>query len=409
MEQQKTDRQNQETAKSGKENDVQKDFESEKEKCSDNEAGKPVQRTVKSPSDTTLYAPLLRRNEQRKQPANEIINQISNFVESVRIANDQRGDGISGQTPLAPDRFNATHLSRKEHPRVNNRIGCNGCRQSRAVVSAISEEQRKIQEARGVAEQHILDAEKFRASINAPQGMCNLPSNINIAQLLDNDDDFFHVTCHVEQSLKDKIEKGEYVDLERLMPKNKPGISQLGGDGSRMEWVTKDGMTFLAPVQEKEFKITGIRRWEQAFRVYAAIYTKANPHRASEIWQYVYTINTAASSYHWENVAFYDNTFRHLMSERPWCSWSKTYTQGWNLALKNPINKSASYSGEGSSNYLHNNFNQGQTRRHRDWCDNCCWRYNKNRCSKNADNCHFDTDVLIVEVGIMDFTIAGND
>ena len=101
---------------------------------------------------------------------------------------------------------------------------------------------------------------------------------------------------------------------------------------NRLEWVTKDGMTFLAP-QEKESKITGIRKWDQAFRTYAAIYCNANPGRAGELWQYIYTINSAASSYQWDNVAYYDYTFRQMMSERPHSNWGKTYAQLWQLAL----------------------------------------------------------------------------
>ena len=150
-----------------------------------------------------------------------------------------------------------------------------------------------------------------------------------------------------------------------------------------MEWITRDGMTFLTPVQDRETKINGICKWEQGFRVYAAIYSKANPTRASVIWQYVYTINSAASSYSWDNVAYYEFTFRQLMAEKPWRNWGKTYAQGWNLALKDPINKSSAYSGGQSAS----GGNQGQGH---DWRDDCCWRYNKNRCKKTAEQCNFD-------------------
>ena len=35
------------------------------------------------------------------------------------------------------------------------------------------------------------------------------------------DDDFFHLTCHIEPSLIHKIEKGEFIKLEKLLPKEK--------------------------------------------------------------------------------------------------------------------------------------------------------------------------------------------
>ena len=99
-------------------------------------------------------------------------------------------------------------------------------------------------------------------------------------------------------------------------------------DDNVMELVSKGGATYFAPRSRDSPKINSIRKWEQAFRIYAAVYSKANPSRASEIWEYVYVINTAASAYPWECVAFYDFTFRQLMAAKPMRSWSKTYTQG---------------------------------------------------------------------------------
>ena len=98
-------------------------------------------------------------------------------------------------------------------------------------------------------------------------------------------------------------------------------------------------MMFLAPVHDREQKINNIRHWEQAFRIYAAIYCNANPTRAGEIWQYIYIINSAAATYQWDNIAYYNVTFRQLMSEKPGRSWGKTFVQLWQLALREPIVK----------------------------------------------------------------------
>ena len=48
------------------------------------------------------------------------------------------------------------------------------------------------------------------------------------------------------------------------------------------------------------------------FRVYATIYCNANPTRTGEIWQYIYMINSAASSFQWDKVAHYDYTFQTI-------------------------------------------------------------------------------------------------
>ena len=43
--------------------------------------------------------------------------------------------------------------------------------------------------------------------------------------------------------------------------------------------------------------------------------------RSAEIWQYVFTINHAASTYSWANVAEYDFAFRQMMGKNPLRSW----------------------------------------------------------------------------------------
>ena len=112
------------------------------------------------------------------------------------------------------------------------------------------------------------------------------------------------------------------MDLEKLLPKDP---TRKLTDESRMELVNREGATFFIPAGDREAKINNVRRWEQAFRVYATIYSRANPHRSAEIWQYIYTINLASSSYIWENVACYDYTFRQLMGQFPACSWATIY------------------------------------------------------------------------------------
>ena len=123
------------------------------------------------------------------------------------------------------------------------------------------------------------------------------------------------------------------MDLERLQPKDKGANFGVPGE-NRLEWVHKNGHTYLAPAADLSTKITGVRKWEQAFQVYTTIYCGANPGRSKEIWQYVSVINTAAAAYAWENVANYDFTFRHLMVFNPQRSWALTYNQMWNLSVK---------------------------------------------------------------------------
>ena len=118
--------------------------------------------------------------------------------------------------------------------------------------------------------------------------------------------------------------------------------------------------------------------------MYAAIYTEVNPERSGEIWQYIHTINVAASAYQWSNVVYYDSTFRQLMAFKPHRSWAKTYHQGWNLAMKDPIGFSnQTQSNAGALKGMHHTGRTG------DWRDYCCWKYNKNKCSRGS-GCHYD-------------------
>ena len=125
------------------------------------------------------------------------------------------------------------------------------------------------QAARHLSSKAITRAEQFKANVSAPKGKSPSDNVLDVIPraLVDVDDELFHVTCHVDSTLKEKIEKGEFVELERLLPKNHVD------EESRLELVTKNGQTYFSPVQDRNTRITGIRKWEQAFRVYAAIYS----------------------------------------------------------------------------------------------------------------------------------------
>ena len=172
-------------------------------------------------------------------------------------------------------------------------------------------------DAQSHAERSILEAEKFKATIADPgtslnfcqimhEQQNNMQSVVNPGSEIPNigsgvsDDDFFHLTCHIDPNLIHKIEQGEFVELERLLPKDRFGKAE-----DRLEWVQREGGTYLVPAQ-RDNKIGSFRKWEQAFRAYATIYCGANLHHAKEIWQYITVIHTAAMSYLWDNVYHYN-------------------------------------------------------------------------------------------------------
>ena len=108
-----------------------------------------------------------------------------------------------------------------------------------------------LEQIQSRADKTVLDAERFKAAIQEP-GMSNQILNglngpgdcgqfLNIGAGV-SDDDFFHLTCHIDPSLIHKIEKGEFVELEKLLPKDKLGRNN---EENRLEWVQRDGGTYL--------------------------------------------------------------------------------------------------------------------------------------------------------------------
>ena len=264
---------------------------------------------LKSPSDVTLYTPALRkdktvassptlnhlallpeetRGRASVQSHESLIDQLSGLVDKFRLDRDQgRNDGEG-----SPQR------SRRGRSRSVSRPGPSSdvdgelpprtvCHENNTVLSDATRAepndlQRKsvrpeVEEGRRAADQLILEAEKFKASVQPPKG--------NDQQFTQDDDEFFHLSCHIDANLKKRIENGEFVELDRLLPKNRTQL--MKEEQPLQQFVNKDGSTYWAP-PDRDSKITNVRRWEQAFRVYAAVYTTANPSRTAEIWQYIY-------------------------------------------------------------------------------------------------------------------------
>ena len=120
----------------------------------------------------------------------------------------------------------------------------------------------------------------------------------------------------MDPSLQTKIVNHEYVDFTRLIPRDR--LVGIDEPGQRLEIVNKGGLTYFAPVGDG--KVTGIlsfSRWEQAFRIYSNIYTRAYPEGASELIQYNHIIYTASQTFIWKNVYTYDKEFRTHMSQYP--------------------------------------------------------------------------------------------
>ena len=243
----------------------------------------------KSPSDTTIYALALAKTQTPVQNAlnpmavfqpvpnsqqsvtnteyTDVMQKITQFLEQMWIQGDR-------DQPLAEGRQQKT-LS------VNNELqpGPSGYVGNRGVESSVLDNQSETEgnagvdhhdhqvgdsmdQVRVIAQKMIVDAEKYRASINKPSGNVDFQSFNRVGTGFENasgdfnrfDEEFLHLTYHVETSLIHKIEKGEYVDLEKLLPKDP--TRRLSSD-NRMELVNREDSTYFVPATDKD-KISGI-------------------------------------------------------------------------------------------------------------------------------------------------------
>ena len=248
----------------------------------------------------------------------------------------------------------------------------------------------QIDYAKERADEILLEAERQKASVGAPTGNAVINNAIIPAPAVnfnfsdDHPDNMFTITNHVEHNNVVKIAAGGFLEVAKLAQKDRFQREEP----AKLELFQSEGKAYYVNSLEKEVKkVTNFRQWENGFKVYAAIYSKYNPHRAAEIYQYVHEISLAASSYQWDNVAYYDYHFRKSMEKHPERSWAKTNTQLWSLSMRDPLPS------KNTTGYSFNNNNNSNQRVNKpagtDWKDICCWRWNKGKCNRRAHECRF--------------------
>ena len=177
----------------------------------------------------------------------------------------------------------------------------------------------------------IQQAEAVKARMFATTG--NKYVNLTPSALVD--EGYIVVSTHLDEQMVKKIKAGDYVEFGKLIPWDKV----IDNEG-RMELCVRNGKTFWMLVSNT-VSINSFARWEQAFRVFSNIYSKANPHRAAELIEYNHVIHTIALAYTWENVYSYDKEFCMHMSRNPHRSWAIILQQAWALRLRDSLSNHA--------------------------------------------------------------------
>lgn len=219
----------------------------------------------------------------------------------------------------------------------------------------------------------VVEAERQKLGLEKPltgtvtSDILAEPGSSNI----DCDDQLFALSVHLDLATIRRIEQGEYVELSKLLPRDKV---VPGDEYDKVEIVSKDGKPAFAPHGgDRDAQIiNSYKRWEAAFDIYAGIFVRAQPRRGPELYQYKHTIWKAADSYVWPGIYAYDKIFRTHMQSNPGRTWAKKHRNAWTDHVH--VHKTLNYSGDPN----------GVRKR------KICRFFNKNgRCSKGAQ-CEFE-------------------
>ena len=242
-----------------------------------------------------------------------------------------------------------------------------------------------------VAAESIRRAEAKKAQIFPTTGesQSQVEPFISVVKI---DQDYQLVGSHIDQTTRDKIARGEYVDFSHLLPKDRI----LAEEDERLELIVKQGRAYWSPVADT-VAISSYNRWEQAFRIYSDIFMRHQPHRSSELVQYNHVIHSISTTYVWDNVYAYDKEFRLHVSKHPERSWAVILQQAWSMRLKDRIynnnhsnNSSNSGNGGFSPGYRSENNGNGNGKTK---SDEACKRFNRGFC-KFGSTCKFDHKCL---------------
>ena len=174
---------------------------------------------TKSPSDTTIYRPAILHSMGQ---SNEAISKISNFVENIRLE-ASKPNTLEQRRITKP--VMAAGPSGNQAPRFQPRIDHDRPK---------TPDDEEIGKA--VGDKIVIDGEQLKAHLHAPKG--KVIDFSKFIKAVDDDDEFFHVTCHINPTLRAKISKGEFVDLEQLLPKDKGGVFATSGGEDKVELVS---------------------------------------------------------------------------------------------------------------------------------------------------------------------------
>ena len=179
--------------------------------------GNPLPK-FKSPSEATMYTPAI--NPMDANNGNQ---------EYVPLVNNWMGEVNKDRTPVRHVSPNKFDVNKVNEVISQLRIGTSGGDPQPSTSRQGGLVPPQVNQGRSAAEAAILEAERFKAQIQQPNrgivfnnpypGRCE-ENQIRHLRYLDEDDEFFHTICHVDESIREKISKGGFVELCKLIQEN---------------------------------------------------------------------------------------------------------------------------------------------------------------------------------------------
>ena len=171
------------------------------------------------------------------------------------------------------------------------------------------------------------------------QGVCGIQTHVQPRAIPDLSDD---LGSGVQLALKERIWKGEYVELGQLL-KMDPSTR----DQSLVLAVDAAGGGLQLRPQSRSPAIRSVEQWTSAMLVFISIYAERHASRARELLKYVSVVRTAAEcGYNWKD---YDVQFRLRHARQPHMSWAKVDTELWLLVATAQMRNFRTYSNGQSS------------------------------------------------------------
>jgi hypothetical protein len=135
------------------------------------------------------------------------------------------------------------------------------------------------------------------------------------------------ITVNVTQNIKQKIKKGEYVDLASLLINNQH-------HDSKQKLIFQQRELILQPDQNYK-NIFSIDTWTTAFIIFTSIYCSAHPEKFQDLLKYMSIVRLGASRCANLGWKMYDEQFRLRKAQDPSNSWSLVDYELWLIYMNN--------------------------------------------------------------------------